>query len=168
MSTEAPAAPTIDVSLVVPFVNSVRDSFKTMIGVTTTIDRPTFSTERSPKYEVSGIIGFSGQVVGCMVLSFKLETAVKLVSRFAGCPVDPESSDFSDGVGEFTNWIAGAAKKHLGGVASISCPGVIIGTGHSIARLSDVPCIVIPCRTEEGEFAIEVSIKKAANNCGAA
>jgi CheY-specific phosphatase CheX len=56
--------------------------------------------------------------------------------------------------------IAGSAKKDLGAVASITVPSVIIGAGHVIARLSDVPCIVIPCGTPVGEFAVEVNISR--------
>jgi chemotaxis protein CheX len=64
-------------------------------------------------------------------------------------------------VGELANMIAGGAKKDLGCVASISCPSVVIGPGHTIARLSDVPCIVIPCKTPVGDFAVEINIKPA-------
>ena len=41
-------------------------------------------------------------------------------------------------------------------------PSVIIGTGHQIARLRDVPCVVIPCRTAAGDFAVEVNVKQVA------
>jgi CheY-specific phosphatase CheX len=59
--------------------------------------------------------------------------------------------------------IAGGAKKHLGNAASITVPSVIIGSGHQIARLSDVPCVVIPCTSPVGDFAVEVNIKQLGN-----
>ncbi len=68
--------------------------------------------------------------------------------------------DFADAVGELANMIAGGAKRHLGNLASITVPSVVIGSGHVIARLTDVPCIVIPCQTDAGSFAVEVSIKQ--------
>jgi len=67
--------------------------------------------------------------------------------------------DFADAIGELANMIAGSAKKDLGHTASISVPNVVIGGGHIIARLSEVPCLVIPCRTPVGNFAVEVNIK---------
>ena len=44
--------------------------------------------------------------------------------------------------------------------ATISVPSVIIGPGHTVARLSDVPCLVIPVTTPHGKFAVEINIKQ--------
>ncbi len=74
--------------------------------------------------------------------------------------MDPGSADFADAVGELGNMVAGAAKKELGYQASIGIPSVIVGTGHHIARLKDVPCLVVPCESEHGTFAVEVSIRR--------
>jgi chemotaxis protein CheX len=75
--------------------------------------------------------------------------------------IDPGTADFADAIGELANMVAGSAKSDLGVIANISLPSVIIGHGHTIARLSGVPCVVIPCRTAVGEFAVEVNIKTA-------
>ena len=154
------APPPINPKLVVPFVNAVRQVFATMAKVQTAVDRPRLKTDRGASYDVSSIIGFSGDLAGSVVLSFPMETAVKLVKEFTGTAVAPGSPDFADAVGELANMIAGGAKTQLGSLASISVPNVIIGSGHVIARLSDVPCIVIPCKTPVGNFAVEVNIKQ--------
>jgi chemotaxis protein CheX len=165
-ASAAPAAaasaekPAINPKLIVPFVNSARTVFSTMCGITTTVQRPHVKGSPVTSYDVSGLIGFSGEVVGSVVVSFQRAAAVKLVSAFTGSEIQPESPDFADAVGELTNMIAGSAKKDLGAVASITVPSVIIGPGHTVARLSDVPCIVIPCTTAAGEFAVEVNIKQ--------
>src|SRR3954466_3048776 len=157
----APAAPAaINPKLIVPFVNSARTVFSTMCGITTTVQRPHVKGTPSTSYDVSGLIGFSGEVIGSVVVSFQRDAAIKLVSAFTGSEISPESPDFADAVGELTNMIAGSAKKDLGATASITVPTVILGSGHVIARLSDVPCIVIPCSTPFGEFAVEVNIKQ--------
>jgi len=62
-------------------------------------------------------------------------------------------------VGELANMIAGSAKTSFGGGTNISVPSIILGSGHTIARLHDVPCLVIPCHTPAGDFAVEVNIK---------
>jgi len=154
------AKPTINPKLVVPFVNSVRNVFSTMVGVETTVERPMLKPQPVPSYDVSGIIGFSGEIVGSVVVSFQREAAIRLVESFAGVKLEPESVDFADAIGELANMIAGAAKKDLGGLANISTPNVIIGQGHQIARLKDVPCLVIPVSTAVGNFAVEVCIKQ--------
>lgn len=154
------AQPTVNPELVVHFVRSVQTVLSTMVGVQTRIGAPHLKTQPVPSYDVSGIIGFSGGVVGSMVVSFQTATAVKLVARFAGAEMAPDTADFADAIGELANMIAGNAKKDLGAIASITVPSVIIGAGHHIARLADVPCVVIPCQTEVGDFAVEVSIKQ--------
>lgn len=154
----APAS--INPKFIVPFVNSVRNVFTTMVGATTTIARPHVKTAPAVSYDVSSVIGFSGDIVGSVVVSFQKVAAMKLVAAFAGAELDFASPDFADAIGELANMIAGSAKKDLEVKASISVPSVIIGAGHIIARLSDVPCIVIPCSTPVGDFAIEVSIRQ--------
>lgn len=160
MSTPTTSAPpAINPKLIVPFINSVRQVFATMVKVPTTVERPHLKAQPAPQYDVSSIIGFSGDIVGSVVVSFQTEAAVQIVSAFAGMPIDPNSPDFADAVCELANMIAGSAKKDLGCNASITVPSVVIGRGHSIARLSDVPCLVVPCKTPVGDFAVEVNIK---------
>ena len=156
----SPPRHALDVKLMAPFIRSVQSVFTTMVRTTVVVQRPSFKTEPVPAFDVSGIIGFSGDITGMVVVSFQKLAAVKLVAAFAGMEMDPAGPDFSDAIGELTNMIAGGAKTDLGANASISCPSVIIGTGHTIARLRDVPCLLVPCETPFGPFALEVSIKR--------
>jgi chemotaxis protein CheX len=153
-------APAINEKLVVPFMNAVRQVFKKMAGVETTVGHPHLKSHSTATYQVCGIIGFSGQINGSVVVSFSDAAAEKLVEAFVGATVDRQSPDFADAVGELANMIAGSAKQHLGGVASISVPTVVIGRGYTIANMSNAPCLVIPCGSPFGEFAVEVSIKQ--------
>jgi chemotaxis protein CheX len=159
-SSSAATPASLDSKLIVPLVNSIRAVFSTMVKLEVKIDRPHVKCSPAPTYDVSGIIGLGGDLIGSIVVSFQLEAAAKIVSIFAGTTLDPHSADFPDAVGELANMIAGGAKKAFGGLASITVPNVIIGTGHTVARLSDVPCLVIPCQTPVGNFAVEVSIKQ--------
>ena len=150
----------INPKLIVPFINSVRQVFSTMVKVATTIERPHIKSAPQVSYDVSGIVGFSGDLVGSVIVSFQMDAAIKLVSAFAGVDIKPDSPDFADAVCELANMIAGSAKKDLGVEASISVPSVVIGPGHTIARLRDVPCLVVPCKTPVGDFAVEINIKE--------
>lgn len=145
--------------LILPFVNSTMQVFSTMVNVKPQIIKPALKEDANATYDVSGIIGFSGEIIGSVVVSFQMEAAQKLVGALVGMDVDSTSSDFVDAVGEIANMIAGSAKKDLGKNANIAIPTVIIGKNHVIGRLSGVPCIVIPCKTPVGDFAVEVNIK---------
>jgi len=144
------------------FVRSIREVLQTMAHVQATVGTPALKTSPATTYEVSGIIGFSGGFTGSMVLSFQKSTAAAIVCAFAGMPLAPDSPDFADAVGELANMIAGSAKTGFGHDTNISVPSIIIGPGHVVARMHDVPCIIIPCRTAHGEFAVEVSLKSPA------
>jgi chemotaxis protein CheX len=158
---ESAASQQINPKLIVPFVNAVRNVFSTMVGIETTVQRPHVKGRPIASYDVSAIIGFGGEILGSVVLSLQTSAAEKLVEAFCGMHIDPADPDFADAVGELANMVAGGAKKDLHKQASITTPSVIIGPGHMIARLKDVPCLVIPCTTEVGDFAVEISIKEA-------
>jgi chemotaxis protein CheX len=153
----APIAPGTE--LVVHFMKSIKEVLSTMASVEVTTGKPALKQNPIATYDVSGIIGFSGDFGGSMVVSFRKETAAAIVKGFSGMDIAPDSPDFTDAVGELANMIAGSAKTRFGGGTSISVPSVILGTGHVIGRLHDVPCIVIPCESSAGAFAVEVSIK---------
>jgi chemotaxis protein CheX len=155
-------APVLNAALIMPFVRSTLQVFTQMVKVNPEIIKPKLKEDAAATYDVSGIIGFSGEIIGSVVVSFEMEAAQKLVSALVGMEVDPSSADFVDAVGELANMIAGSAKKDLGKKASIAVPTVIIGKNHMIGRLTGVPCVVIPCHTSVGDFAVEVNIKPTA------
>lgn len=150
----------MDPNFIKPFVASVQNVFTTMMQLPVTIKEPRIKADSSVEYDVSGIIGLSGGVTGSVVLSFPLQTAERIVALLAGQKLEPGSSDFADAVGELVNMVTGGAKASFPTKrASISCPTVVLGKGHKVARQTEIPCIVIPCETDCGEFAIEIAIK---------
>jgi chemotaxis protein CheX len=151
----------IDAKLLAPFVFAVKDVLKSMAGWDCTVDRLRLKQTPAPEYDYSGIISFSGTILGTVVVSFTRDVATKLVAAFVGCDLAPDSADFADAIGELANLIVGAAKTGMGVNATISVPSVIMGRGHIVARPSDVPCVVVPCKTQAGEFTLEISIKTA-------
>ena len=156
------AAEKIDASLVKAFVYSTKNVLSTMAGVDVELGKPSLRHNSQPSYDVSGIVGFTGDVMGNVVVSFTGETADNIVESFCGEKITQQSEDYSDAIGELCNMIAGNAKKEFGLNAGIGIPSVVIGTGHMIARMSDVPCVLIPCKCDAGNFAVEVNIKQVA------
>lgn len=159
----------MDPNYISPFIASVQNVFSTMLHMPVEVGEPDVKVEPTPTFDVSGIIGMSGDVTGSVVLSFPMQTAARVVSIFAGAEVSEKSPDFADAVGELVNMVSGGAKGMFQNKkVSISCPNVVIGAGHMVARLKDVPCIVIPCATDAGKFVIEVAIQERPANAAQA
>jgi chemotaxis protein CheX len=150
----------VDPKLVSTFVNSAHNVMSTMVNIDFEVGKPELKHDPKPAFDVSGIIGFSGEVIGSVVVSFTEETAKEIVKAFTMEEMDIHDEDFADAIGELCNMIAGNAKKDFGLEANITTPNVIVGKGHSISRLSYVPCVIIPCSCEAGPFAVEVNIKQ--------
>lgn len=159
----------MDASYITPFVESTKTVFSTMLQMAVTCSAPEpESAIPSAQYDVSGIIGLSGDVMGSVLLCLPQATAEKMVSQFVGMEVAPDGDDFCDAIGELINMISGGAKAKFDGKnVSISCPSVVLGAGHKIQQMSDAICIRIPCTAECGVFAVEVCMKAAPGTAAA-
>jgi len=152
----------MDPMFIKPFIASIQNVFSTMMQLQVTVKEPFVKKDSNPCHDVSGIIGMSGDVQGSVILSFPQKTAENVVALFAGCPMQLGTPDFADAIGELVNMVSGGAKAMFKDKrVSISCPSVIIGGNHHVARQSDIPCVVIPCTTDCGDVYIEVMIKPA-------
>ena len=60
----------MDPQFITPFIKSIQNVFSTMMQLQVNVGDPRLKTEPLPAYDVSGIIGMSGDVVGSIVLSF--------------------------------------------------------------------------------------------------
>lgn len=145
------------------YADSIKHLFATMLASTVRVAPPAAHEPRKSRFDVSCVIGVSGEVTGLMVLGMDGLTARKLISRLAGAPMTLEHEDFIDAAGELANLIAGNAKGRFGidGV-SISCPSVIVNPGHMIFRPSGMRTVVIACESEDGPFSVEVTLQQSA------
>jgi chemotaxis protein CheX len=149
----------MDVRFINPFVTAIQSVFKTMVSTEVQIKKPYMKSEVVASADVSGVIGFSGDASGCVVLSFPKDVACKAASAFAGVEIDENHPDFADAVGELANMIAGNAKKDFVGMnVSISLPSVILGADHVVSQSRTCPRLVIPCGTALGSFYVEVGM----------
>jgi chemotaxis protein CheX len=152
----------MDSSYIVAFVKSVQNVFETMLQLPVQNEAPKIKESVSPSYDVSGIVGMSGDVEGTVILSFPSATAERVVSLFTGMELTKTHEDFADAVGELVNMVSGGAKAlFVGKRVSISCPSVVVGAEHVVFGRKDMVTILLPCSCECGEFAVEVSMPKA-------
>ncbi|MGA1862418.1 chemotaxis protein CheX [Deferribacter thermophilus] len=146
-----------------PFIESTFSVFETMMGIKPSKKTVELKKGDNPSYDISGIIGLTGQAIGSVVISFPESLALKVVSKFIGEEKSEIDDDVVDAVGELINMIAGGAKKIFtdkGLKFKISIPNVVTGKGHKIKRPSNVPCIAVIFEVDKEFFAIEVSLKE--------
>lgn len=150
----------MDVRLINPFIASVKDVFKTMLGTEIVISKPVLKAGHEVNADVSAVIGLSGDAVGVVVLSFPTLTATRTASKFAGADMGLNHEDFADALGELANMVAGGAKAKMDGLnVSISLPGVIVGREHVVSQSKQSPRLALPCDSTLGRFSVEVALK---------
>jgi chemotaxis protein CheX len=142
-----------------PFLSASINLFKDYLGIIIKDKKPFVSENPLALDEISAIIGLAGETRGAIVLTFSRETAIKMISRFAGRPFIGITNDVLDGVGELTNILAGNAKKDLLDFKiDISLPGVVTGKNSHVNWPKGIPIITIPFESEFGDFALNVSL----------
>ena len=150
----------MDVKYINPFVTAVKKLFNTMIEVPFKLGTPSLKKGNVPAYEISGIIGLSGTVSGCVVINLSKDIALQLVSALIGDEVTELDDDCTDAIGEIANMIAGNAKTDFPSEGtSMSVPSVVVGR-HQVSYPSGLPIIAIPCMTDKGELVIEVALEE--------
>jgi chemotaxis protein CheX len=150
----------MNVAYVNPFVVSTIETFKTMLNIEVKPKSPVLKKEPFPMYDISGIIGLSGDAQGSISMSFPKILALKVVSALIGMDIKVVGAEVTDGIGEIANIVAGNAKQHLTQFnLSISLPNVVIGKNHKLMTMSGVPTIVVPFGSALGEFAMEITLK---------
>jgi len=143
-------------------IRALKDVLGMMLDLTVEIGKPELRTDILETYDASAIIGLSGDCVGSVALSFSNDTAAAMVSRFVGTSITPEDPDFTDGLGELANMVTGSAKANFGEQnILISCPSVIVGTGHRVFQQKDMPTVQIPVSSESGSFVVFFAIEPA-------
>jgi chemotaxis protein CheX len=153
----------VNVKIIHAFVLSTVHVIKTMAFIETVGEAPYLKNGDSAHGDVSGIIGFTGSVVGSLAVSFSENCILKIVSSMLGEEIVSIGTDIEDAVGELTNMISGAARRRLQRerlIISASIPSVIYGKDHVIRHVLASPSIVIPFTTGNGPFVIDICVKE--------
>jgi chemotaxis protein CheX len=96
----------MDARYITAFLEATKAVFGTMLKLPVTFEKPELTPGGQP-FDVSGIIGLSGDVTGSVIVGFSRLSAVQVASALAGSRLEFGSADFADAVGEITNMIAG-------------------------------------------------------------
>ncbi|MDG5813480.1 chemotaxis protein CheX [Chitinispirillales bacterium ANBcel5] len=150
----------MNVSYINPFIMSTIETFKKMLNSDIEPGKVALKNSTVYSYDISGIIGLSGEAQGSICLSFPKIVALKVITALLGVEVKIIGEEVTDGIGELANIVAGNAKKHLTQYdLSISLPKVVIGKDHKVASQRGVPTLMVPFKSSLGEFAMEISLK---------
>jgi chemotaxis protein CheX len=149
-----------------PFIDVSKSVFKEFIGSDLTADRPYFvDINAALDWDISAIIGLTGEARGAVVISMKKELALKLTDILTGASHVDLDDEVVDAVGEIVNIIAGNVKKNLEDAFRlvISLPTIVQGQEHAIkwphgqARIICIPFTIF----ENDAFTLSVAIESA-------
>jgi chemotaxis protein CheX len=147
-----------------PFVDVCIKVFKEFVGVDLTTDRPHFEDKNTIfDWDISAVIGLTGEARGAVVISMKKELAVRLTGLLTGSEHKDLDEEVVDAIGEIVNIIAGNAKKGLEESFRlvISLPTIVQGKNHTVnwpnnqARIIAIPFTVF----EDSVFCLSVAIE---------
>jgi CheY-specific phosphatase CheX len=108
---------------------------------------------------VMGTISFAGPVAWSLTLGLPRDTALGLTETFAGFPVDYDTADMGDAVGELVNVLAGDATTRLSRIgfdARMTLPTVTRGEGMTMIMHADQPRYAFWFETEQGPFWVKI------------
>jgi chemotaxis protein CheX len=150
----------MDVSYINPFITSTITTFQTMLNEEAKPGKASVKSSPYPTYDVSGIIGLSGEAQGVIALSFTKPVALRAVSKMLGAEIKIVGPELTDGIGELANIITGYAKQGLTQYRlSISLPNVIVGKNHVVNSPSGAPTILVPFTSGMGAFCMEICLR---------
>ena len=151
----------MDSRFVVPFLDSVKDFFNTMLQAEV---RAKADGEQIPQstdlYDLAAMIGISGPVRGNVMLSLGSKTAIAVVNRLLSVELNEVDGTVADGVAEMVNIIAGNAKARLGGGGvplALGLPNVVRGEGYSLDYPSGTERVDLRFACEFGPFLLRLT-----------
>lgn len=151
-----------------PFLNSTLKLMENMTGRTPIAGKKSLLQNfHSHRWEVSGVIGVTGNAEGIIAIRMTKNMVEKL---FAASDIFfTDMNDFNEltnsMVGEIANVIAGNALSEISQYnLNITVPIVIQRKDHTIAWPHNNPVIVIPFSSAFGPFEICVSLKESLVN----
>ena len=153
----------MNVAFINPFIESTLRSLDMMAGIAAEKSGLAIKEDLITTFDISSIIGITGEVAGSIIISVPTDLACKIASNMLMEEIGTMGKAVEDAIGEIGNIVVGDARRALiqdGHSLSISIPTVVIGAGHKISRSGDIPCIAIPFTTEFGDFEVNVGLRE--------
>jgi chemotaxis protein CheX len=153
----------MNVAFINPFIESTLRSLDMMAGIKAEKAGLEAKEDLVTTYDISSIIGITGETSGSIIISVPEKLACKIASNMLMEEIPSMNKSVEDAIGEIGNIVVGDARRSLiqdGYSLNISVPTVVVGAGHKISRSSSVPCIGIPFTTAFGDFEVNVGLQE--------
>jgi len=154
----------VDADYVNPFVSATVDTLKQMASMSCERTGLRLSSEATSRGFYSGTIGLSGNAEGFVSVTFSKELATQIVCKMLSMTeAEVTEDDIRDGVGEFMNVVAGAAKAELVNTKhafSLSIPQVFSGGPHTVAQPRGIPVFIIEFSADGEHFDVLVCLRQ--------
>jgi chemotaxis protein CheX len=147
-----------------PFIKVCENVFRDFVGQELRAEVPYFlETNTEHEWDVSAVIGLTGEARGAVVISMKEELAVRLTNLLTGEEKHQHlDNDVIDAIGEIINIIAGNVKQELEEAfkLTISLPTIVSGKQHTVAwpdeqaRIICIPFAIFDAET----FGLSVAL----------
>ncbi len=143
------------------FVESTKVVFHTILGWDIKIINRDQGKEFRPGHDVSGIIGFGGDVQGTVVLSVDKQVAFEATKSFTGEWPATINNDVRDMTAELTNIIAGRAKEYINiEEIVLGLPTSVSGTDHVISFNPVAEVETVKFRSPGGNITIQIAVQR--------
>ena len=153
----------MNVKFLNPFVDAAYQVIQVETGLSVTrgdliLDKEPYTTD-----DLTVIISLVGQIIGNVIYSMNLATALSLASKMMGEQVKGLDPLAQSSIAELGNVITGRASMLLSGAgfeSIISTPTLLQGKGAVISTL-DFARLVVPLNTELGSVTIHLALREA-------
>ena len=154
----------MNVEFINPFLTAIMNVLSTMAMMEVNPGKPYIKKNEVACGDVTGIIGMaSDQAKGTLAVTFTEPVIREITKRMLGEDISEIDDTVCDMVGEITNMVTGGAKSQLsekGYHFDMAIPSVIAGKNHIIHHKSKAPIVIVPFKTDAGDFFIEICFEE--------
>jgi len=152
-----------------PFIKVCKKVFQDLVCLELDAKIPHFIDRNAVlEWDISGVIGLTGEARGAVVISMKQDLAVRLTAILSGKVHTSVDNYVMDAVGELINIIAGNVKQELEDAFRlvISLPTIVRGKEHIIKwPNTQTRIICIPFETSGSDtFTLSVALEEASED----
>ena len=154
-----------DPKFIDPFAQATKVTLETQIGFPTELLKPYVKAPqiKLQDVDIAGLINLtSPHFKGVIAVCFSTATFLNIYEKMLGERHKEITNDVKDAAGEIINIIFGQAKQTIAQKFGISLgmviPTVLVGSNMEVVFKSDLPTIILPFKTDGGEFHLEIIV----------
>jgi chemotaxis protein CheX len=154
----------IDVDFINPFIDSSMKTLNKLCGVDNIeAMKPHLLGEETLEIDISGVLAITSPYFrGSISISFDDKVYKEIISKMLEENIAEVDLENQDGAAEIINIIFGQTKAILnqrGYSLERAIPSVLRGKGHKILQSSKIPILLVPFRSDLGNFWIQICVK---------